>query len=62
MDSRKCCRCKNDLGLGSVVIVEAKGDRISLAHFFCATAAEVKGLYGPSPSPVNLPMGEPQEK
>jgi hypothetical protein len=55
----RCCRCKKDLGFGSVIVVEAKGDRISMVHFFCAKPDEIKALYGVSRPPLVFPMGDP---
>lgn len=54
----KCARCKRDLGLGSVVIIKVEGDKVTMAHFFCATVAEVKALYGSFNPPIFL-LGEP---
>jgi len=56
----KCVRCKRDMGLGSGVITKVEGDRIYLAHFFCATAAEVRALYGKTS--FEFPLKEEKER
>ena len=58
---QKCVRCKKDLGLGSVVITEVKGDNLNMAHFFCATPTEVKALYG-KVEPFQFPLLEAPKK
>jgi hypothetical protein len=57
----KCVRCKRDLGLGSVVITKVEGDRLYMAHFLCATATEVKALYG-NFTPYEFPLVEEPKK
>jgi hypothetical protein len=57
----QCVRCKKDLGFGSCIIVEVKGERVSMAHFLCAKPAEVKALYG-TVTPFEFPLEEQPEK
>lgn len=59
----RCVRCKNDLGFGSVVVVSAKGEKVSMVHFFCAKPEEVRALYGNETNqPLVLPMGDPNKE
>lgn len=55
----KCCRCKREFTANvSVVIVSTTADTVKLSHFFCATPAEVRALYG---RPAARRVGGPNE-